>query len=238
MQAHLPFRNAILNHLLAEDLGLLEPHLLHIDLPVRHRLADANRPISHAFFLEAGVASTAASVRQDVPIEIGIVGREGVANLPVLVGTDRSPNNTYMQIGGNGLSILADDLRKAMDQSPTLTQVLLRFVHVFMVQTASTVLANGRATIAERLARWLLMARDRVDQDELPLTHEFLAIMLGVRRPGVTAALSEFERRGLIDGKRGVITMLDREGLELAANGYYGIAEAELLRLFGPSSDA
>ena len=101
-----------------------------------------------------------------------------------------------------------------------------------MVQTASTVLANGRANIPERLARWLLMARDRVEGDGIALTHEFLATMLGVNRPGVTTALQEFERRGLIDGRRGVITILDRSALEKEANGYYGVAEAEFQRLF------
>ena len=94
-------------------------------------------------------------------------------------------------------------------------------------------LANGRATISERLARWLLMARDRVDEDAIGLTHEFLAIMLGVQRPGVTVALRDFERRGLVLGARALITILDREGLETAANGYYGSAESEFQRLFG-----
>ena len=94
-------------------------------------------------------------------------------------------------------------LREAMAQSPTLMPILLRFVHVYMVQTASTVLANGRARIPERLARWLLMASDRVNGEGIALTHEFLATMLGVHRPGVTTAVREFERRGLIDGARG-----------------------------------
>jgi CRP-like cAMP-binding protein len=101
-----------------------------------------------------------------------------------------------------------------------------------MVQTASTVLANGRARIPERLARWLLMAGDRVNGDQIALTHEFLATMLGVNRSGVTTALLEFERRGLVRGARGVITILDRSALVTEANGYYGTAEAELERVF------
>ena len=171
-------------------------------------------------------------MRHEIPIEIGIVGREGVVNLPVVVGIDRSPSETFMQIRGAGFRIGVERLREAMAQSPTLTPILLMFVHVFMVQTASTVLANGRASIPERLARWLLMARDRVEGEGVALTHEFLATMLGVRRPGVTVALREFERRGFIDGRRGVITILDRGALEIAANGYYGSAEAEFKRLF------
>ena len=225
-------RNAILGHLSDADRDLLRPHLEWLDLPVRHRLAEASRPIDAVYFLEAGIASITTSVRHETPIEIGIVGREGVVNLPVVVGIDRSPSETYMQIHGAGLRIGIERLREAMAQSPTLTPILLRFVHVFMVQTASTVLANGRASIPERLARWLLMARDRVDGEGVALTHEFLATMLGVRRPGVTVALREFERRGFVDGGRGVIRILDRDALETSANGYYGTAEAEFERLF------
>jgi CRP-like cAMP-binding protein len=232
MQPEQANHNAILRYLSDVDRDLLRPSLQRIDLPVRSRLAEASRPIDAVYFLEAGVASITTSVRHEIPIEIGIVGREGVVNLPVLVGIDRSPSETYMQIRGAGFRIEVERLREAMAQSPTLTQILLMFVHVYMVQTASTVLANGRASIPERLARWLLMARDRVDGEGIALTHEFLATMLGVNRPGVTTALQEFERRGFIDGGRGLITILDRSALETAANGYYGVAEAEFQRLF------
>jgi CRP-like cAMP-binding protein len=232
MQPEQANHNAILRYLSDGDRDLLRPSLQRIDLPVRFRLAEASRPIDAVYFLEAGVASITTSVRHEIAIEIGIVGREGVVNLPVLVGIDRSPSETYMQIRGAGFRIEVERLREAMAQSPTLTQILLMFVHVYMVQTASTVLANGRASIPERLARWLLMARDRVEGEGIALTHEFLATMLGVNRPGVTTALQEFERRGFIDGGRGLITILDRSALETAANGYYGVAEAEFQRLF------
>jgi CRP-like cAMP-binding protein len=232
MHAEHADRNAILRNLSAADRDLLRPSLEPIDLPLRFRLADAGRRIEAVYFIEAGVASITTSVRHEAPIEIGMVGREGVVNLPALMGVDRSPSDSYMQIQGAGLRIGVEKLREAMAQSPTLMPILLRFVHVYMVQTASTVLANGRAHIPERLARWLLMAGDRVDGAGVALTHEFLATMLGVRRPGVTVALREFERRGLIDGARGIITILDRSALETEANGYYGIAEAEFARLF------
>ena len=226
-------RNAILGYLSAEDLDLLRPNLEPLDLPVRTWLASANRSIEMIYFLESGIASTTTNVGHQVPIEVGIVGREGVVNHFVVLGTDRSPNDTFMQIGGSGLRIEADTLRRTMERSATLTLALLRFVHTFMAQTASTVLANGRASTAERLARWLLMARDRVDADGIALTHEFLAIMLGVQRPGVSVALRDFEQRGFIERQRGLITIVDRPGLEKAANGYYGVAEREFRRLFG-----
>ena len=190
MQPERADRNAILRYLSDADRELLRPSLEPIDLPVRFRLAEASRPIDAVYFLEAGIASVTTSVRHEIPIEIGIVGREGLVNLPALMGIDRSPSETFMQIRGAGFRIGVERLREAMAQSPTLMPILLRFVHVFMVQTASTVLANGRARIPERLARWLLMAGDRVDGDGIALTHEFLATMLGVRRPGVTTALT------------------------------------------------
>jgi CRP-like cAMP-binding protein len=128
---------------------------------------------------------------------------------------------TYMQIAGRGQRLSAGDLRKAISASATLHQVLLHYVHSFLRQTTQTALANGRSKIEERLARWLLMAHDRVDGNELPLTHEFLAVMLGVRRSGVTTAIQELERNGLIGHRRSYITILDREGLESGTNGTY-----------------
>jgi CRP-like cAMP-binding protein len=138
-----------------------------------------------------------------------------------------------MQAAGAGWRLKVADLRRAMEQSPSLHQALLHFAHIFSVQTAHTALANGRANIEERLARWLLMAQDRLHTDQLPLTHEFLAIMLGVRRPGVTVALKLLENDGLVSGTRGVITVLNRDGLKQRANGAYGAPEAEMRRLFG-----
>ncbi len=104
---------------------------------------------------------------------------------------------------------------------------MLSYAHTFMVQTAQTALANGRSKIEERLARWLLMASDRVE-GELPLTHEFLSVMLGVRRSGVTTALQELERTGLITHRRGFVTMLDREGLEETSNGTYTALKSDM----------
>ena len=125
-----------------------------------------------------------------------------------------------------GSRIAADDLRQAMRQSASLSRVLLNFVNAFLIQTSHTALSNGTATIEERLARWLLMAQDRLGGDEIPLTHEFLSLMLGVRRVGVTGALNQLGRKGLIRLSRGRIWIVDRDGLINSANGSYGIPEA------------
>jgi CRP-like cAMP-binding protein len=203
------------------------------DLVMHRRLADSKRPIDRVFFLDTGLASNVTNTRHQKPIEIGVVGREGVVNLPVLLGTDRTPGATYIQIPGDGHSIETCRIREAMAESTSLQRAVVMCAYVYMEQMASTVLANGRGTVLERLARWLLMAHDRVDGDALPLTHELLSVMLGARRSGVTVALRTFEERGLVDATRGLITILDRDGLEETANGFYGIAEAEMRRLFG-----
>src|SRR6185436_19982742 len=139
----------------------------------------------------------------------------------------------FMQIAGAGLRIKAHDVRRAMAASASLHRHLLRFVQAFMIQMGQTALANACHVIEQRLARWLLMCHDRVDGDELATTHEFLSLMLGVRRAGVTVALQAFEERGLIATQRGQVTVLNRAKLEGVAGDSYGAAEAEYERLIG-----
>ena len=151
-----------------------------------------------------------------------MIGREGMTGASVVLGNgDRVPHEIYMQVAGRGVHLPADRLREAIAKSVTLHQVLLRYVYVFLTQTTQTALANGRSKIEERLARWLLMADDRVDGHELPLTQEFLGTMLGSARAGVTMAMQELERRGWITNRRGVTTILDRKGLARSSNGAY-----------------
>jgi CRP-like cAMP-binding protein len=212
--------NRILARLSAADFALLEPHLKSIDLPVRKVLEKRGRPIKAVYFPESGFASVVAN-GGDRPIEVGLIGLEGMTGLPVILGNDRNSNEVFMQVAGQGQCLAAKDLREAIDKSVSLHRSLLRYAHVFLEQTTRTAVANGRSKIEERLARWLLMAADRVGEGELPLTHEFLAMMLAVRRPGVTIASPDLERRGLIDRKRGCVIILDREGLEKMSNGTY-----------------
>jgi CRP-like cAMP-binding protein len=215
------------------ELRLLEPHLEAVDLPVRKQLESRNKRIEHVYFIERGFASVVANGGGHQGIEVGIIGREGMTGLAVIMGTDRSPHETYMQMAGNGQRITATNLRKAMDRSAALHRSFLRYGHAFIVQTAQTAVANGRSKIEDRLARWLLMAQDRMDDEALPLTHEFLSFMLGVRRPGVTVALKVLEKESLIRRGRGGISIIDRKGLREKSNGAYGAPEAEFHRLFG-----
>ena len=226
-------QNQLLAMLSPGDFGLLKQNLEPLVMGLRFSLEDANKPIKHIYFMEAGIASVVAVSTHSREIEVGVIGREGMSGVTVVMGNDRSPHDTYIQAAGHGQRMKADELRAAMKKSPTLQNYLLHFAQAFMIQTAHTALANGRAKIAERLARWILMAHDRLDGDELPLTHEFLALMLGVRRAGVTAALHVLEEQGLVDARRGHIVLLDRAGLEVVADGSYGVPEAEYRRLTG-----
>ena len=160
-----------------------------------------------------GFASVVAVQRSGKEVEVGLIGREGMTGLPVVLGDHRSPHATYIQVAGKGHSIPATQLRQAMQESGSLRDSLLKFVQAFGVQTAHTGICNAQSRMDERLARWLLMAQDRIQSDILPLTHEFLSLMLGVRRPGVTVALKALRERGLISYRRGEITIKDRKGV-------------------------
>jgi len=185
---------------------------------VRTCLAEPNRPVGHVYFMEQGITSVVASTPQGRRIELGMIGREGVTAICVLLGADRSPHEFFVQTPGVGLEVPVDDLRRATAASASLHQHLLRFVQAFMVQMGQTALSNARHPLDQRLARWLLMCHDRVDGDDLAHTHEFLSLMLSVRRAGVTEALQTFEDRGLISCTRGRITVLDRTKLEAVAD--------------------
>ena len=157
--------------------------------------------------MEAGIASVVAVQPDETPVEVGLIGREGMTGIAVVLGGDQSPHSTYIQVAGEGQRIAAKELRKAMDTSATMRRLFLKFVQVFMVQTAHTAIANARAHIDQRLARWILMAHDRTGNKTLPLTHEFLSLMLGVRRAGVTEALQSLKQQNLIDTGRNQIVV-------------------------------
>jgi CRP-like cAMP-binding protein len=165
-----------------------------------------------------------------------MVGYEGMTGLSVVLGDNQSANETLVQSAGTARRISCVALRKVMNRSRNLTAVLLRYGHVFMIQGSQTALANGRGRLDERLARWLLMWHDRIRNNDLTITHDFLALLLGVRRPGVTVALHDLEGNGLIRCNRNHVRVLDRDGLRQAANGFYGIPEAEYDRSIGTDS--
>jgi CRP-like cAMP-binding protein len=228
-----PPRNQLLAALSQADLALLQPHLRSMPMAVFKDMERPNRRIETVFFMEAGIASVVAVQPDETRAEVGLIGREGMSGIAVVLGGDQSPHSTYIQVAGEGQRIAANELRKAMDASVTMRSLFLKFAQVFMVQTAHTAIANARAHLDQRLARWILMAHDRTGTETLPLTHEFLSLMLGVRRAGVTETLQSLKRQKLIDTGRNKIVLRNRKGIERIARGSYGVPEKEYRRLIG-----
>ncbi|MGE0005791.1 MAG: Crp/Fnr family transcriptional regulator [Parvibaculaceae bacterium] len=226
-----PFRNHLLATMAAEDHAFIAPHLELVPLPVGHDVEIRGRRAESVYFVESGIVSLVAANGIGKQIEIGLIGREGITGISVILGDDVANHSAYMQVEGHGYRLPAAVILEALRRSSGLRMRLSRFAHTLMIQTAHTALANGRANLVERLSRWILMAHDRVDGNAIPITHEFLALMLGVRRAGVTVALHELEGRRLIKAVRRQITVLDRAGIEKLANGFYGEPESEYLRL-------
>jgi CRP-like cAMP-binding protein len=226
-------RNLLLRAMSPDDFARLKPHLEPVTLIMKEVLVEVNQPIEHVHFMEEGLASVVAISPDNERLEVGHIGREGMTGEPVILSVDQTPLQTFIQVAGSGLRMRAEDLSATMEASPSLKALLLRWVQALMIQTAQSTLANGRYTIQERLVRWLLMCHDRLDGDDLPLTHESLSLMLGVRRSGVTEALHVLEGVQIVETSRGCIHLLDRERLEDIAGGCYGVSEAEYAKLIG-----
>lgn len=231
-------RNRLLSALQPEQFARLQPLLVRVSLRLREELEEPRKPIEHVYFPEPGVVSVVAVSQGGERLEVGVIGPEGMTGLPIVNGTDRSPHSVFIQMPCRALRIRSDDLRRVIDENRMLHERFLRYAQAFSVQVMQTALVNGRYPLNERLARWLLMTNDRAEREDLTLTHEFLALMLGVRRAGITTALHIFESAGILRAERGLIQLLDRKRLEEAAGDAYGVPEAEYERLMGSARDA
>jgi CRP-like cAMP-binding protein len=231
-------QNRLLGALPSQTFELLRPYMEAVDLPLRHVLVQPDEPTSHVCFLESGLGSIVASSTDNETVEVGHVGREGMTGSHILLKTNITPNKTFMQVAGSGIQVPVQQLDHALDQHPPGRDLLLRYVHACELQLAHSALANARYNVHERLARWLLMCHDRLEGDELPVTHEFLALMLGVRRSGVTNEIHIIEGLHAIKATRGTVRVIDRAKLEDIAGGCYGIPEREYERLVGVSIKA
>ena len=226
-------RNKILTSLSGDDLNRLHPHFEPFDYPERTFVERPGEPIEHLYFPETGFISVVAANGPRHRLEIGMVGPEGMTGVAILLGDDRSANESYTQAITTGRRLPVAAFREVFDKSAAMSRLMRRYALAFLAQTTQTALANGHARIDQRLARWLLMVMDRLGVVDLPLTHELMAVMLGVRRPGVTDALHRLEGDGLVRARRGVVSIRDRDGLVERSAGCYGAAEAEYRRLMG-----
>lgn len=212
----------------------MRPHLEAVPLNVGDVLIEADTAIAAAHFVERGIVSCIAVAADGQQIEYGLVGREGMVGVPLVLDADSTPNEAWVQVAGSAWSIPAPALREALRRSSSLQDHLLRYAQVLAIEVAATALANGRYKVERRLARWLLMCHDRVDGDSLATTHRFLSLMLGVNRTGLTTVVAGFERSGVISTRRGTITIRDRAALLAIAGSAYGAPETEYSRLIGP----
>jgi CRP-like cAMP-binding protein len=176
----------------------VRPFLQPIALKRRTILQEHNRPIEHVYFIERGVASLFARTQRDGPVEVALVGRLAFVGVAAVLGTMRSPNRCVMDVSGEALRITSKDLQRVMDDAPGVRLHLLKYIHALLVQNTQTALCNVRHELEQRLCRWLLLAADRLDEKMIPLTHDQLAMILGVRRAGVTTTLSVLEEAGAI----------------------------------------
>jgi CRP-like cAMP-binding protein len=204
-----------------------------VDFPLKFELVTAGVPNDRVYFLERGLGSLVATSSDDETVEVGHIGYEGMAGAHVLLKVPKTPNRTFMQTEGNGIWVPTAVFLNMVEQVPTANELLLRYVHCCELQLSHSALANGRYNMSERLARWLLMCHDRLRADDLPLTHEFLSIMLGVRRSGVTNEIHILEGVHAIKATRGNIKVLNRQKLEEIAGGSYGIPEEEYAQYIG-----
>ena len=231
--------NILLSALPEPDLGLIRPYLEPISLTRGEVMIAANQPIGHVHFLTCGIASITSYSTDSGLTEIGIFGREGMSGSALLLGADRSPYETFIQVGpAEGFRIEAGRFADAVSASGAVRSLLLRYVQTLLVQIAHCAVVNARHQIEPRLARWLLMCHDRTRGDEIALTHEFMAVMIGAQRSGVTLALHSLEGAGMIRSRRGLVVIRDRKALRALAADAYGVPEAEYHRLIGPLSPA
>lgn len=225
--------NRLLGLLSAADYRRLRPHLRRVQLKYRQSLYRANKPLGFVYFIESGVGSLVNTMANGNAAEVGTIGNEGMVGLPLLLGDDRAPTNVYIQVPGVGLRMPAAQFRKELARSASMRVVMLRYVHALFNQVAQSAACYQFHSIEQRCARWLLMTHDRMNSDEFLLTQEFLAMMLGVQRTGVSVAAGALQRNGLIRYSRGIVTMLDRRGLQRRACECYKVSKREFDRLLG-----
>lgn len=226
-----PQTNRLLSLLTQRDYARLRPHLERRPLEYRQSLYRANVAIGFVWFIETGVGSLVNTMANGDASEVGTIGNEGVVGLPLLLGDKRAPTSVYVQVPGVGLRMKAALFKKELTDSASMRTTMHHYVHAFFNQVAQSAACNQYHSLQQRCCRWLLMTQDRMQSDEFLLMQEFLAMMLGVQRTGVSAAAGNLQRMGMIRYSRGHVTVIDRAKLECRSCECYGISRMEFDRL-------
>jgi CRP-like cAMP-binding protein len=229
--AHRTFQNRLLAAIPPEDVQRFFSDLHPVSFPLRHVLYEVGAPLEYVYFIEDGLASILMNMSNGSTIEVGMIGIEGMVGMPVVLGGLTANRQFIAQCPITAQRMNAALCKAAFDQSAAVRRVMLRFTEAILDLAAQTAACNRLHLIEQRCARWLLMSSDRIRSDTLPMTHEFLSSMLGVRRAGVTTFLGELTRSGLIENGRGQVTITDREGLEATACECYQLDHRRLANL-------
>jgi CRP-like cAMP-binding protein len=230
-------RNLLLGSLSREDFACLDNSLERVPLHADAVMLKPGAAIERIYFPEGGVVSFHEIMQDGSRVGVAIIGFEGFTGWPALFGIDESPHEATVAIGGGtALSITPADLLRICQERQAIRALLLRYVHCFISQMGRTIMSNLNDALGQRLARWLLMNHDRLEGDQINLTHQQLGVMLGVRRATVTDTLHVLEGEGLIWSRRGVIEVRDRAQLLAFAGESYGAAETEYARFIAPFS--
>ena len=227
-----PIKNQLLTSLVTTEYQHLLPHLKKVNLPLGQVVYSAGRTIEDVYFPENSAVSLLSTLENGATTEVGIIGHEGMVGLSVFLGGAITPERAVVQMGGTALKMKASVLREELRVGSALQMLLLRFTRAFIALITQSVACSQHHALDQRFARWLLMMHDYSESDELQLTHEMVAGMIGTRRAGVTVAAQSLREKGLITAARGEITILDRKGLEAACCECYGIIRNEFARLY------
>jgi CRP-like cAMP-binding protein len=220
-----PIRNKILLAMTDVEFRVIRPHLKYVSLPSHLRLHEPHQTFKFVYFPNEGLISLVVVMANGKTVEAGIIGSEGVAGLPGVASLRRGPLREVMQIGGNGFRVKIRDLKRTLDSTPDLQRIFARYTMMLGLHVAQTAACNRLHDIDRRLARWLLMANDRVDSGTLRITHDFLATMLGTDRPSVSLAAGLFQRMNIIRYSRGAVKILNRSALQNQACECYAVIQ-------------
>lgn len=220
-----PVSNIILLSLIDSDYDSLRPHLEYIELPDHLVLHEAGSRLEFAYFPNRGLISLVVAMKDGKTAEAGVVGNEGFTGIPAAVGLSRSPLQAVVQISGDGFRVAVGTFQKILESAPHLQLLLNRYTVLQGMQVAQTAACNRLHDLEQRLARWLLMTQDRVDAECLPITHDFLATMLGTNRSSVSLAAGALQREKSIEYTHGAVTIINRKRLEESACECYAIMQ-------------
>lgn len=229
--AHNPHLNHLLDALLKADYDRLHPNLELIEMPLGQVLCESGDKLKHVYFPTTSIVSLLYVMENGASAEIAVVGNEGILGVPILLGGDSTPSRAVVQSAGHGYRMKAQLLKNEFNKAGQLQILLLRYTQALITQMAQTAVCNRHHSVEQQLCRWLLLSIDRLSGNELHMTQELIANMLGVRREGVTEAAGALQQLGLIIYSRGHIKVLDRKGLEAKSCECYQVVKNEFDRL-------